>query len=112
MNLLSQRENEMVLLLSAGSTHAEIADRLFVSEHTVRNTLVKARAKTGARCAIDLVRMYILSLEDPKKFYKTLVLLFIQLFMVFNLQQNVVRRPPTRSGRKSRTEYYYDGYNS
>jgi predicted ATPase/DNA-binding CsgD family transcriptional regulator len=53
---LSEREREIVALLAGGATNAQIAERLFLSVHTVRSHLDRIRDKTGARRRADLVR--------------------------------------------------------
>lgn len=45
---LSEREREVLLLVSRGMTDAQIADRLFLSIHTVHRHVANARAKLGA----------------------------------------------------------------
>jgi DNA-binding CsgD family transcriptional regulator len=54
--LLSEREREIVALLAAGATDAQIAKQLFLSVNTVRSHLDRIRDKTGARRRTDLVR--------------------------------------------------------
>jgi DNA-binding NarL/FixJ family response regulator len=47
--LLSRREREVVGLLAAGLTNAEIASRLVLSEHTVHRHVANILVKLGAR---------------------------------------------------------------
>jgi non-specific serine/threonine protein kinase len=54
---LSPRERELVGLVAAGMTDAQIADTLFISIRTVRSHLDRIRAKTGARRRADLTRL-------------------------------------------------------
>jgi DNA-binding CsgD family transcriptional regulator/tetratricopeptide (TPR) repeat protein len=53
---LSVREREIVALLAAGASDAQIAGRLFLSVNTVRSHLERIRDKTGARRRAELVR--------------------------------------------------------
>ena len=62
---LSDREREIVALLAAGATDAQIAERLFLSTNTVRSHLERIRDKTGARRRADLVRYAIEAGIDP-----------------------------------------------
>ena len=62
---LSAREREIVALLAAGATNAQIAERLFLSVNTVRSHLDRIRDKTGARRRTDLVRYAIHAGIDP-----------------------------------------------
>ena len=47
--VLSRREREVVGLLAAGLTNAEIAERLVLSEHTVHRHVANILVKLGAR---------------------------------------------------------------
>jgi len=50
---LTEREREVLGLLSEGLTNAAIADRLVVSVHTVRNHVANLSAKLGARSKLE-----------------------------------------------------------
>jgi predicted ATPase/class 3 adenylate cyclase/DNA-binding CsgD family transcriptional regulator len=63
--LLSAREREIVALLAAGATDAQIAERLSLSVNTVRSHLERIRDKTGARRRTDLVRYALHAGIDP-----------------------------------------------
>ena len=56
---LSGRELEILRLLVAGKTMAEIADVLHISYKTVANNCTQLRQKLGARSAMDLMRIAI-----------------------------------------------------
>jgi DNA-binding NarL/FixJ family response regulator len=56
---LSGRELEILRLLVAGKTMAEIADVLRISYKTVANNCTQLRQKLGARSAMDLMRIAI-----------------------------------------------------
>jgi DNA-binding NarL/FixJ family response regulator len=55
MELLTEREREVVGLVAAGLSNDEIADRLTVSPATVRTHVSRALFKTGARDRAQLV---------------------------------------------------------
>jgi len=59
VSALSAREQEILRLLAAGKTMAEIADDLRVSYKTVANNCTQIRQKVGARSAMDLMRIAI-----------------------------------------------------
>ena len=46
---LTQREVEILGLIAQGLTNAEIAERLFLSNHTVKTHINRIFAKTGSR---------------------------------------------------------------
>ncbi|MEY9962647.1 DNA-binding NarL/FixJ family response regulator [Streptacidiphilus sp. MAP12-16] len=46
---LTQREAEILGLIACGLTNPEIADRLFLSNHTVKTHINRIFAKTGSR---------------------------------------------------------------
>jgi two-component system, NarL family, response regulator DesR len=54
---LTDREAEALRAASQGSTTAEIASVLYLTEGTVRNYLSRAIAKTGARNRVDAIRI-------------------------------------------------------
>jgi two-component system, NarL family, invasion response regulator UvrY len=54
---LNPREVEILRLLAAGRTMAEIADLLAVSYKTVANNCTQLKQKLGARSAMDLMRI-------------------------------------------------------
>jgi DNA-binding CsgD family transcriptional regulator len=60
---LTERETEMVLLMATGLSNKEMADRLCLSLHTVRNHLHNVFAKTGVRNRVELVKL--LSRSSP-----------------------------------------------
>ncbi|MFI7130859.1 response regulator [Nonomuraea sp. NPDC050153] len=54
---LTQRETEVLRVAADGSTVADIARRLFLTEGTVRNYLSSAIGKTGARNRVEAARV-------------------------------------------------------
>lgn len=54
---LTERERDVLLAAADGATVADVADRLFLSEGTVRNHLSAAIGKTGARTRAEAVRL-------------------------------------------------------
>jgi len=54
---LSARERELVTLVAAGRTDAQIAAELYMSVRAVRTHLDRIRDKTGARRRADLTRL-------------------------------------------------------
>jgi DNA-binding CsgD family transcriptional regulator len=54
---LSKRERELIDLVALGLTDAEIAEKLFISIHTVRSHLDRIKAKTGVRRRAELTRL-------------------------------------------------------
>jgi DNA-binding NarL/FixJ family response regulator len=57
LNLLSERELEVVRLLAAGLTNREIAHRLGLSQHTVKNYLFRIFDKLGVSSRVELLYM-------------------------------------------------------
>ena len=53
---ISDREAEVALLLANGLDLREVAERLGISLHTVRDHVKSIFSKTGARSQVDLVR--------------------------------------------------------
>jgi two-component system invasion response regulator UvrY len=63
---LSTRELEILRLMAAGRTMAQIADPLNVSYKTIANNVTELKRKLGATSGIDLMRMA-LSIREPKQ---------------------------------------------
>jgi two-component system, NarL family, nitrate/nitrite response regulator NarL len=57
LSLLSKREMEIVQSLAEGLTNREIAQRLGLSQHTIKNYLFRVFEKTGASNRIELLFM-------------------------------------------------------
>ncbi len=55
--LLSEREREVLELISAGSTNREIAERLYLSPHTVKEHTSALYRKLGARNRAEAVQL-------------------------------------------------------
>ena len=60
MTLLSKREEEIARLVAEGLSNRDVADKLGLSQHTVKNSLSRIFAKLGISTRIELV-LYILS---------------------------------------------------
>lgn len=65
-SILTKREKEVFLLLIQNMTTKEIADKLFISEKTVRNHISNAMQKLGvkgrAQAVVELIRLKEISL--------------------------------------------------
>ncbi|MFT7283297.1 response regulator transcription factor [Nonlabens sp.] len=88
---LSPREFESVSLLCKGKSAKMIADELCVSKRTVENQLASSRAKWKCNNAADLVRTFILQLEEPRKYFMVGLLLVIQSFAVLGVGESQER---------------------
>jgi two-component system nitrate/nitrite response regulator NarL len=55
MAMLTKREREVILLVSEGLRNRQVADRLFISETTVRHHLTSIFSKLGVSNRLDLV---------------------------------------------------------
>lgn len=76
---LTKTESKYVHLLSLGLLEKEIADEMCVDPKTIHTHARNVRKKIGARNSVDVVRKYILSLEDPKKVLIGIFLLLLEI---------------------------------
>lgn len=56
---LSPREMEVTAMLAQGRSHGEIAHKLGISVHTVRNYVQRAKLRTGCRSSLELAVKYV-----------------------------------------------------
>lgn len=73
---LTNTEFKVARLVTEGFTEKEIASKLFVSTKTVHNHTYNIRKKNNLRSCVDIAREFILSLDNPKKYFKSLSILF------------------------------------
>lgn len=107
---LSPSEYKVADLVARGLTEKEIADKLCVSYKTVHAHTYNIRKKWNAKCAVDIARTFILSLENPKQYFAALAFLIIQFHIVVDLPRLDLRRPVrtsvrVRSGRRKNESY-------
>lgn len=101
MKGLSEREYEIAEQVSRGLSESEIADKLFISPTTVHNHTYRIRKKWKAKSAVDICRMFILKLDDPKRFFAAMIFLIIQISITFDYNELDMRRPPQTRTRTS-----------
>jgi len=76
LDQLSNREFEVNEHIARGNSVKEIASKLFLSPYTIDTHIKNIKKKTGAKNMADLTRGFILSLDNPKQFFKSTVSLF------------------------------------
>lgn len=107
---LSAAEHKVADLVARGLTEKEIADKLCVSYKTIHAHTYNIRKKWDAKCAVDIARKFILSLENPKQYFAALTFLIIQFHIMVSFPQMELRRPVrtsvrTRPGRRKNESY-------
>lgn len=107
---LSPTEYKVAEKVALGLAEKEIADEMCISPKTVHNHTYNIRKKINARCAVDIAREFILSLENPRKYFSSIVFLIIQAHIMFNCASMDLRKP-TRA-QTSRTVRTARKYNS
>lgn len=106
VNRLSPREYEVNTLIAKGLEAKQIAAKLFLSVDTVRTHIKSIKRKTGARNIADLTRNFVLSLDNPKKFFAAIMAVMLQCGIIAYESSNDLRRRPTvrRISRIARTK--------
>lgn len=100
---LSQRENEIIAEIAKGYSVKEIAARLFLSPHTVDTHIKNSKRKSGERSLSGLTRLFVMSLENPTKFFKNslaVILALVQL-TISMYSVDIKLRRPRRSNRSN-----------
>ncbi len=103
---LTKTESEIAKLVSLGFSEKQVADKLCVSPKTVANHKYNIFRKNNLNNVADLVREYILSQKNPKKYFAALMCLAVQLFAVFSMTTQNVRRLP----RNTKTANHFKVY--
>lgn len=88
---LTTRQKEISAKVAEGYSEDEISSLLHISPATVHNHTYNIRKKIGARSAVDLARLFILSLPDPKKFF-AIGFLFIHMHTALEVPEMDLRR--------------------
>lgn len=63
---ISDREKQVIKLISSGLSEKEIADRLCISHKTVRNHMDNIHRKLGLNKNIEILAYYIATLRNKK----------------------------------------------
>lgn len=100
---LSKTEYQVAELVTRGYSEKEIACKLFISPKTVHTHTYNIRKKWNARCAVDVARIFILQLDNPKKYFTVLSFLIIQFHIITQCADMDLRRPARTSVRIART---------
>ena len=100
---LTVTEYKVADLVTRGLSEKEIASELFISPKTVHNHTYNIRKKWNARSAVDLARIFILSLEDPRKYFTAIAFLIIQAHIMYNCETIELRRPARPGTRITNT---------
>ena len=100
--ILTERELEVAENVTRGMREKEISEALFVSLDTVRAHTYSIRKKLNARNAVDIARMFLQSIESPKKFVITIGFVLLQSHVIYNCASLDLRKPSRNLVRTTR----------
>ena len=112
VEVFTQRENEIASELALGLSEKMIADKLYIDPETVRTHKKNMRKKIDGHCTVDIVRKFILSLENPKEYFSSLICGGLLIVNIAFSAAHEYRRAPRieRICRYSRIKNHkYDG---
>jgi DNA-binding CsgD family transcriptional regulator len=89
---LTNTEYTVAENVTKGFLEKQIADMMHISPSTVHNHTYSIRKKWDCRNAVDICRKFILQLDNPKKYFATVVFLAIQFQMIFATADFEIRR--------------------
>ena len=98
---LTQTETKIAALISLGFLEKEIADKLYISHHTVHSHTKNIRQKLAARNIADITRIFILSLPNVSDLFKVVLFFVIQLHLVLNVSDFDMRLSKRNNSRSS-----------
>lgn len=93
---LSPRQWEVAREIALGYSEKEIADRLCVSVDTVHSHARRIRKAINGRSIADVTREFVLSLDNARAYFSSVVCLLTLLFgLAFNTARDI--RKPIRT---------------
>lgn len=90
---LTKQERKIAHLIAQGNLTKEIADKLYISVHTVHTHVKSIRRKLHAHSIADITREYMLSLPRVTDVLKAALFLTIQFHIIFAADGTDLRRP-------------------
>ena len=100
---ISKSEMRVIERIAFGDSEKEIAEKLCLSPRTVHNHAYNIRKKLNARSAVDICRIFILSLDNPKQFFITALFLMIHINIMFSANVIDLRSPVRTQTRTVKT---------
>ena len=111
---LSPTQFRVCIRTANGEGAKQVGDAMFISTHTVQTHLKRIRKKNGLKNVAELVKEFILGLDDPMKTLSTerakriasVILILIQMSTVFNGSDYDVRKKTrvSKANKKAKKE--------
>lgn len=100
---LTETEYKVAEQIARGFAEKEIAEKMCISPTTVHNHAYRIRKKWNARSAVDVCRMFILRLDNPKQFFAAILFLILQFNIILYCPTMDLRRSSRNGNRITRT---------